>query len=81
MNRIWKLTFSLFDLSDFMLIVCMVGIPWIKEVELWVAQFILSDPSFKFRTITSHKAGSFIDNIYLAGLKKYFWTFWNKTLS
>lgn len=49
------LCFTLFELADFVPVVCMVRIIGVQEIELRVIYFILTNSSFKFWTISGEK--------------------------
>lgn len=67
-----SLTFPFTKFIDLVLIVRVVWITWIQEIKLWIAQFILSDSSFKFGSISGNEASSFINDVYFKRLRKMY---------
>lgn len=57
------LTLSIPKFVNLMLIISVVGIAGVKKIELGIAKFVLSDARFEVGSITSNKAGSFVNNI------------------
>lgn len=57
------LTFSFFELTNFVLVISMVWIPRIQKVEFGIAQFILTNSCFEFGTVSSDKTRGLVDNV------------------
>lgn len=58
------LAVSLPKLVNFVSVIGMIGISTVQEVKLGVAQLVLPDACLELRSITRHKTGGLVDNIY-----------------
>lgn len=51
------------EIFDLVHVVRVIGIALGKKIELWIAQFILTNTRFEFRPISCYETSGFIDDI------------------